>query len=225
METIKLQIEIRFTPILDFSLKYKSILSPYLKLTNFSIQNFGAAEESCVLIFKDEPHIRIDARWDRLIYVVHSTDKNAFEVKSPIIYFFEIYDKLSKSESFGQLNDFLVASWHLKPSADDNKNAAISYANTWIKKEPTITDFSLNDVAIVYETKKGESEIFKLQFGPFKAADIKTFGLSQDANTNTWEDKKGLLIHSVYVMKKVAVTVQTVKNMYLKIVTTINTNF
>ncbi len=220
MQALKLQIEIRFTPILDFSSAYKTILSPYLKLANFSIQNFGAPEESCILTFKDEPNIRIDARWDRLIYILNTNEKTAFDATSPIMYFFEIYDKLKSLNSYGTLNDFLLATWHIEKKESFTAN---SVTEKWLKKTPKISEFDLDDIAIVYEAKSKNNDVFKLQFGPFKVSDIKSFGLSPDELIK--DDQKGLLIHSVFVKRKNEPSLQVLKKMYSSILETVSTNF
>lgn len=222
MIPLKLQIELRFTHILDFSTAYKTILSPYLKLANFGIQNFGEPEENCTLTFKDEPNIRIDARWDRLIYVVNSKDENFLNPKSNILFFLEIFDKLRQLSSFGNLNDFLIAGWHLIESETADSS---SLKDQWLKTPPSIP-FPIDDIGIVIESKNSNKDVFKLQYGQFKSSDIKNFGLApSDQSSTDLESKKGILVHTIYVKKGSTVTLNALKEVYTTTVTTIEKNF
>lgn len=217
MEILKIQIETRFSHILDFSARYKAILSPYLKMSTFKIENFGAPEEYCVLAFKDEP-ITIDLRWDRAILVAPPTIKNLFDKKGPIVFYFDILEKLRALDSFGEVLNLFEAVWILKEGV-----STTSYVEKYLKEKNAVTGFTFEDVSIV-EDYKDKEDMIQIQHGLFKYdKDIKKYGLF-DSN-NDLKEKTGQLFQLVFAKKTNEPSIDEFKKINSKLESIYRENF
>src|SRR4051812_39699224 len=103
---LKTQFEIRYTAILDFASRYKSIVSPFLKLSTFSIQDLGMLEEHIQLGFTKDS-FTLDLRWDRMIFTTQVKISNLYEKSGPTSSYFEIFERLKALDSFGQVQNIL----------------------------------------------------------------------------------------------------------------------
>lgn len=178
----KFQFELRYSHILDFRDQYKAVIAPYLKLASgFQILNQQALEEHVRLEFIDTA-ASIEVRWDRMI-LLSEGDMDRMKPKGflPSKIFWEIYDKLSSLESFGQFANYIasVQGVDVKEigSSESNTGFLEEYFNkgklaSWIAKN------ELLDLAFIVEVKTPEGVEVTITLGPFHGAkDIQRRGL------------------------------------------------
>ncbi len=200
MTPIKTQIEIQYTHILDFRERYKAIISPYLKLAEFTINNTDSIQESVVLSFKEEGY-RLDIRWDRIVFWCDGKPENIFDSQGPLIHFFEIFEKIKSFDKFGKINFTALISWFVQLIDKTNDDIQSEYIEHYFKNDfSTLTPIKIEDIGIVIELKDGDSR-FNFRSGPFKqATDIKKFNLTPLSveNLSKYLNLRGLLIDTSY---------------------------
>ncbi len=209
MQILRTQFEIRYTSILDFSTRYKAIISPYLKLASFKIENFSLPEEYCVLVFKDDQSV-IDIRWDRIIFRIN-TQTSLFEKRGPTAAYFEILKKLMSLDSFGEILNIFLALWVLNEGVSQAE-----FLDKYLKRRTNVGGFQLDDVAIVEEFKGASDEHIRIEHGFFTPEkDLAKYGIADpDGSLKT---KKGQFLQLTIVTKKVEPTVEDFKNLHERI--------
>lgn len=181
------------------------------------MENYGTPDEYCVLAFKDEP-ISIDLRWDRAVLVAPPTIKNLFDKKGPMVFYFDILDKLRSLDSFGEVLNLFEAVWILKPEVSTD-----NYVEKYLKKRNTVTGFTFDDVSIV-EDYIDKEDIIQIQHGLFKhEKDVKKYGLF-DSN-NDLKHKNGQLFQLVYAKKANEPSIDEFKKINSKLESVYKENF
>ena len=169
MEFAKIQFELRFSPILNFSTIYREIISPFLKLASgFQINNQGGGNEGIMLLFQED-YFQIDCRWDRLILISEGDTSRFTDKNSSIKYFFELFETFNKLNSFGKLTHYilLVNGINLQEATSDKIIA--EFESNYLNKQSIkniISGNKVDDIMITLEFKNS-SENISLSFGPF----------------------------------------------------------
>jgi len=164
------QFEIRFTPIINLSLKIKDLLAPYIqRTTNFNIENENLASQRITLNFDDNSY-SIFITWDRIVLssnigIDDLSDPNSF-VKEP---FFAIYEKIQELSPLAACKNFLFYAIGVKEveksSFDDNfKFVKDKYLNG---QSCDILTPGFNDCGVSLE-KKSQNVTTTFTFGPYK---------------------------------------------------------
>lgn len=178
----KFQFELRYSHVLDFRDQYKAVIAPYLKLASgFQILNQQALEEYVRLEFADSA-ASIEVRWDRMI-LLSEGDLDRMKPKGflPSKIFWEIYDKLSNLESFGQFANYIASVQGIDVreigSSESNNGFLDEYFSkgklaSWIGKD------ELLDLAFIVEVKTSDGIEVTITHGPFHGVkDIQRRGL------------------------------------------------
>ena len=104
----RIQFEIRYTHILNFSTIIKEIISPFIKLgDNFNISNQGSLIEGIKINFEKEK-FSIECLWDRMILITQEDIDQLGDQNATIKVFFDIYNKLKEYPSFGEIRNYLL---------------------------------------------------------------------------------------------------------------------
>jgi len=217
MTNLKTHFELRYTPILDFNNVYKPIVSPFLKLGQFSIESAGSFEERIGLIFKNEKY-QLDIRWDRMIFIAEGPRQDLKKTQGPLFMFFDILSKIRDSPSFGTINNCLLSEINLKEVKGDNFNEIKeNFKNKYLSSTAT---FNLpgfeEDVAVTLQFADQTGKTFKLSYGPFypekNYADMKLVPI-----TNTpppgYKELNGLLLDCLYFETTSDVNMEVFKRM------------
>jgi hypothetical protein len=178
----KFQFELRYSHILDFRDQYKAVIAPYLKLASgFQILNQQALEEHVRLEFIDSS-ASIEVRWDRMI-LLSEGDLDRMKPKAflPSKIFWEIYDKLSKLNSFGLFANYIASVQGVEVMSIGSQQCNDSFSQeyfvqkklaSWIGKD------ELLDLAIMVEVKTPDGIEVLITHGPFHGIkDIQKRGL------------------------------------------------
>ncbi|HVX28442.1 MAG TPA: hypothetical protein VHB70_18990 [Parafilimonas sp.] len=180
-KTFKVQLEIRFTSILDFRLHFKTIVSPYLKLFEFQIQNGDTYQERISLFSRDEGYF-IDLRMDRMLLVSENRLHNFFEPSGPMYHFLKIFDKVKALESFNEMSLMLFAQWGVILKEGNDEKIQSNFIEKYFKEVPKPIDATLKDIGIQIDYVIKDEEV-KLKAGPFvPEKDIKNFQLNSIAS-------------------------------------------
>lgn len=189
----KFQFEIRYTYILDFDSRYKSIMSPYLRFASgMQLHGQGTRNEYVKLLF-DEHGYSIDCRWDRMVFVYEGDINNLKNPQSALKkFFFEIFDQISSLDSYGKTNNFLLVANGIKLTEDESFENIVGKFNDNYLNQNTFQHFDGNDkdTAIITEYIKDGISITQT-FGPYNhSADLNKqnlipFGEVIDTELNT----------------------------------------
>lgn len=159
------QIEIRFTPILDFAEVSKSLMAPYIQLTDrFNLENENTFKQKIDLYF-DSLNYGISLYNDRIFLRTTTTEISKLTENNSIITepFLSIFEKLAKSVSFGKINNTL---YHLV-ALNHNKEYDLDKFKTAFFSPSLPTLFNTIDCSITLESNKTDDEQFNLSFGPY----------------------------------------------------------
>jgi hypothetical protein len=151
-------LEVRYNPILDFSLKSRELLAPYSKLaSNVNITNEGILSETIRFDFQDDLFFiyfayNIAALWsDTNTQVLVNSDN------SPIKIFFDILDKIKSLPSFGSITNHLMQCDYLVPK-DLKKDLGIEFEEIFLKKSNIFNLNNPNNYEIVLTNKVDNQE-------------------------------------------------------------------
>lgn len=207
MLNLKTQLEIRYTTILNFKTEYKNIISPYLKLCEFNINNVNSIDEYVVLTFKNGKYY-FDCRWDKIIFVAEGIRDDLKKAQGPLFMFFEILDKLKKLPSFGQVQNVLLAEWNLAEYDLAIEESKAKFKSTFLsKKIPEFSHgFPNEDFAITTTYGDQNDKYYRFIFGPFVPnKDAVTHNLVPLSKTipSDWKDKNGIFSQSFLFEKTI----------------------
>lgn len=199
MITFKTQIEIRYTPILNFRDVYKPIVSPFLKNGKFEIPNENTIQEQIKITYVSEGTV-IDIRWDRIVFICDGKPSNLFLPKGPLFFYLSIFEKLKKLQEFGEITNLLLADWSLL-EIDNKENEIIrDFKKSYLNNVPKL-DNTEADLGISIDFREKE-DIVKLMFGPYRSkSDIDVHNLRPISSKDTLAslNKKGILLHAIVV--------------------------
>jgi hypothetical protein len=219
MTTLKIQVEARFKPILNFFDVYKPIVAPHLKTaTGYNIGNQGTYDESILIHYKEENYA-IDIRQDRLIFITESRQEKLFEPSGQMFHFFKILEEISKVNTFVCFGSIVLAEWILFESEKTPEIVANEFKEKNIPNAiGSFHDMVIDDYSIT-QTFNGKTNSFKLVYGPFKRTDVTTYeldNLSKD-KTESLKSKNGILSQSILVEKTETIDLEIMKKMDKKI--------
>ncbi|MGB3851345.1 MAG: hypothetical protein WA958_15350 [Tunicatimonas sp.] len=112
----KLQFEIIYTPILDFSQVYRKHLSAFLRLvSNVNISNENTLTETLRMTFAEDK-FDIRCNLDRVVFRTQG-DLGRFtkSPQSPIRNLFDILDNIRMIETFGEIRAYVFAVSYINP--------------------------------------------------------------------------------------------------------------
>ena len=118
MNNLKAQIEVRFTPILDYHSKFKTILSPFLRFAKFETKKINN-NDVFILNFAEEKY-EITCTWNSLIFHTFEPTENILEKTGNLTHFFVILEKIKKIDSFGKIIDIIYGNWYLNTIPEDD---------------------------------------------------------------------------------------------------------
>ncbi len=182
MERIRVQYEIRYTHILNFLSYNRDIVNPYLRLPNvrFSIENLDSLKEYIVLSFHEELY-SIDCRLDRMIFIAEGSHQELNNSTGPLKQFFDIFDKLSKINTFGDVVSNILSVFFVQHKKDKDSNTIVKefkkrFLNDNINVYSDIVD-NLSDIGITLEADN-KKRFMRLKFGPYFPEDFDKLNLS-----------------------------------------------
>jgi hypothetical protein len=178
MEPRFVQLEIRYTHILDFKDHYISIISRYLIIDDvkFVVNGQGSMEESVILTFPGNSH-QIDFRFDRLIFRYEGEIDLIKKQMGPTKFFFDILDELQKVKTFGEIKQVLMNVKSVRLLEGSKEEIVKKFKEKFLKKEVDIIES--DDYAVTVEKKVSNSEFHNLTFGPFSPEDMVKQNVSQ----------------------------------------------
>lgn len=199
----RLQFEIRFNHILDFSRIIKKYANPFLKFSkSFNIQNDGTINDIFVLNFEEGFHI--DCRWDRFVLVSEGKVENySKETSAPLAMFFDLFNKFAENEAFGEITNHLLVLDFIKINdLNTNENLKIFY-NKYVKIEKDYILNGWNDIGLTF-IKKTDSEEISVIIGPYLEDDILKRNLFPFKSTLISEikDKNGFTMQYKHFVKE-----------------------
>jgi len=179
---------------------YKSIVSPYLVLSDFNINNTDAIDEYIVLTFKEEKY-SIDFRWDRIIFISEGIRDDLKKAQGPLFTFFEIFGKLRALSTFGKIQTYLLAEWNLIEYEYPSEDIKMKFRNIFMSpKIPTKMSGLENEDASVTSTFGDSNKMFyRVTFGPFAPTkDVTNYNLSPISKRLPADikDRKGIFSES-----------------------------
>lgn len=200
MLVAKIQVEVKYTFVLNFTSINREILSPYLRLAQLQVSNWDSVQESIILNFLEEG-FSIDCRWDRLIFVCHSELENIKSSNGPLLHFFEILNKLKSQSSFGKVLNTMVAQWVIveDTEVEDSSNMQEKFIDTFLQRDKIKFNGKVDDVALVLEHQDGLIGS-RTEFGPFVPdKDLSLHGISPKSTSELEKLKSinGILVKSV----------------------------
>lgn len=161
------QFEIRYTPILDFDMGSKKIVSPFIKLVNsFQIEQENTHRQRISLKF-NEDFDTIGVWWDRIFIKTIATDGNFTESPSSFTSLFQpIFEKLKELDSFGNIHTIIFHTIAVKPYVGEIKDIINDFKSEYFTDK--IDDFckDAQDYGVVIESQKNEKHI-TCNLGPY----------------------------------------------------------
>jgi len=216
MQKLKLQFEVRYTPILNFHEINRRILSPFLKLAEASI-NSDENGEYIVLIFKEERFF-IDCRWDRIIFVNELERDDLTKEDGPLQQFYNILDRYKKSDSFGKITEMILASWSLNESEESFVDTVKGFKMRYLSSNIPMEFYNPTDIAITLEVNE-KIRVHKITFGPFNGMkDLERFKIFSTSRSNLIEysKKSGIIFELVDIHKTIDVSLEAFSKMLKK---------
>lgn len=194
------------------------MVSPFLKLATFNIQGIGSPEEYIVLGFNNEPYA-IDLRWDKIIFTTQRKVSSLFEKSGPTSSYFEIFERLKALDSFGQVQNALLATWWVNESLTKER-----YLEKYVKKQVKVDEFDLDDIAIVEEYTNADKELVKVEHGFFKPEkDLQQYGIID--SDGEIKKKSGQFVQLIMVKKSITPSIDEFKKMNGKLENIFNNQF
>lgn len=172
------QFEVRYNYILNFLNFYRKLLSPYLRLSSsIKIENQNTLDERLHLNFEDEKYIIIIG-WDRIVIRGQGDLKSYLSKNSPIeMPFFDILEKMTKSDEFGGVLNVLLAINFIKKLDGNRDDLFQDFISKSLKYDASKILGDATDAAIRLETKSSSGEE-SINFGPyFGKVDLKNKNL------------------------------------------------
>ncbi|MFO7890371.1 MAG: hypothetical protein R6V04_08525 [bacterium] len=167
------QLEVRYTPILDFTNFSRTLLAPYIKLTDrIGVDQENTFKETFQLI-SDKDKYLIAVNWDR-IYLRGQGDITEMENDNSTVeqIFFQILGDILKYKEFAEIRSYLLFISTVWFPEDDSGNVSnIShFTNNYIKSKATNLLNSTTDMALelIY---KGDQNETTLTLGPYFGLD------------------------------------------------------
>lgn len=203
MINLKTQFEIRYTPLLDFNPVYKSIVAPYLKLCDFTLDGTATYDEKIVLHFKKEKY-QIDIRWDRIICVAEGPRADLRKTQGPLFAFFDILDKLRLSPSFGILNNCVLSEVNFKEGGGKTfQEVKENFKEKYLKSESYINVEGFeDDCGVTLSYFYPPSKTLKIAYGPFNPekdySEMKLLPISKVFPLD-YQEKHGLVLDCLYI--------------------------
>ena len=192
------QIEIRFTPILNFDTLSKSIIAPYLKISSsFNIEEENSVRQRITLGFDSETY-KIVFHWDRLILTTSAPIDN-FNKAGSIIEepFFSILQKIIKLEEFGKVLNCLY--YRVKVNSKDAYDNS-KFTKDFLSKN-TISILPFTDSGVVIE-KIVNGETTNVSIGPYLGIiDVQKRGIKFAESERKELSKPGGIIADVKIFK------------------------
>lgn len=200
MLVAKIQVEVKYTFVLNFASINRELLSPYLRLAQLQVSNWDSIQESIILNFVEEG-FSIDCRWDRLIFVCQSEPENIKSSNGPLLHFFEILDKLKSQSSFGKVLNTMVAQWVIVEDSEVETPSKMQekFIDIFLQKDNIKFNGHVDDVALVLEHQDGLIGS-RTEFGPFvPEKDLNLHGISPNttAELDKLKSTNGILVKSV----------------------------
>ncbi len=197
MKLVKLQFEIKYNHLLDFSSRYKQIVQPFINMegVEFTINNQNQADEFITIQYKNLSFL-LDVRWDRMFIRLEGEQTNIKNSTSPIKYFFEIYEKLKGINTF-KVKLAIIAAWYVKPIDDEFENIVTNFEKKFLTDKLSKLTKNAKDYSIEINSSIDKNIDAVIQFGPFSKLDIKKHNLSTINSTNELllEDKVGEMLY------------------------------
>jgi len=178
MNICKIQFETRYTHILDFHQKYKTIFTPYLNLDDlkFTIENTNTVQEYIVLKF-EESFYHIQCRMDRMIFIYEGDMSVVRKSNSPIKLFFDILEKILAIDIGIKRKFSTLAIWAVEPIDQEVEVIRKKFESVFLNKSISEIYSDSDDYAIVLERNLTPDK-FKLTFGLYSPDDLGRYNLS-----------------------------------------------
>ncbi len=165
------QFEIRFSKLLNFSSIAEEVLSPFIPFSNDIQIDRTGGNANYNLIYDN---YNIGLQYDRILIRfegdIEPLQESGSVVQDP---FFAIYKKLSEHTSFGAAKNLLLYTIYVKTNDSDDIDSKFSsivsdFTKKYVKTEETKAIIeNLDDISLTFELK-GENELIRLEFGPYK---------------------------------------------------------
>ena len=202
MTLLKLQLEIRYKPILDFHERIRTIMAPHLKVAAYGINNAGTFDENAMLQYKDEGYA-IDIRHDRIVFIGENKTENIYSENGQLYHYLKLFDAISKLETFVVVTNTIFAVVNLFESKKSKIDIVNSFRKTNI--QTNIPDFEkpFKDLAIHLTYNEPDSN-FRVQYGPFvPETDILNYGLNifNSKERESLKEKSGILSQCILIEK------------------------
>lgn len=162
------QLEIRYSPIIDFSQVGRGAIAPFVKLfKRVGIDNEGLQTERINLSI-DEELTLIVVTSDRIILRYEGKLENLIENNSSVqSLLFPMLDRIKKLGSFGNLTNFLAVTIFIKEIENMKEESIVEYfKNKYLTIDAASALPSSTDYALTLEKKSSSSEEF-VNFGPY----------------------------------------------------------
>lgn len=209
----KIQLEVRYTHILNFNSIIKEIISPFIKLgDSFNISNQGTLAEGIKINFEKDK-FSIECMWDRMILITQDDVNQIGDKNATIKVFFDIYEKLKEYSSFGELRNILllVTVVHLNDknydqNLEDLRNKYLTESNYDVLKN--ISDFSIT------LEKQRKNELKSITLGPYssKERDRRNLNPFNNENLLSLYSKSGIMRDVKVWQEKHDITQLEIKN-------------
>lgn len=159
------QLEIRFSPILNFNHINKELVAPYVKFSKkLNVENENRLDERIVLV---DDLLSIFISWDRLIFKgQNNLDALLLENSKLDHVFFGIFSKIKDLESFDSISSVLFISTYVLKSRQNTKNGNTIFLNNTVTDKVKSLLPNSTDSAVVIE-RKNLKDVESLNFGPY----------------------------------------------------------
>lgn len=200
MKTLKVQLEVRYKPLINFNEVYTKFVVPHLRLaTEYRLHDKGTTDENLTIIYRDEGVV-INFRNDRLAFIIDDKQENFFSANGPLYHFLGILDKLKVADEFIKIDNIMISEWSLFEIDKSFNDILSSFKNKNFHSASAITFDSLpiDDTSITINFK-GAKEVCRIIYGPYNAKeDISIHSLvSPRRNSKYFEEFKGVLSQAI----------------------------
>lgn len=211
MKSLKTQVEVKYTTLLNYSSVVRPLVSSLLSRANINITNIDTSNEIISLSFNDGFDLEI--RWDRLVFVTRSDFSNLIHSNGPLKTFFDLLVAIieNPSNSFGKITNFIFAKWDLLEN-NENFETNLRVFNEGLvgSESPLPKDTVLSDIGTIVRFSEGNYR-GEIVFGPYNAKnDINEHRLYDNVSVehNEYLDStNGYLLRSVVSIESNITTV------------------
>lgn len=164
------QLEVKFTPIIDFKYINRKIIKPYLRLaTRIGVKNENTLNESLHIISDDEKFV-IYFWWDRL-FLVSQGGIEDMTVNNSIVeqFFFPLLNDITASQEFLEIQNYLLFITTISMDDDKNNNektVSENFTNKYLSKKTKGIFENISDAAIMITEKTIDNEV-DILCGPY----------------------------------------------------------